>query len=69
MAKALNEVMPNTYHRLCTWHIMQNGIKHLGKLTKDGSSFLQVFKTCMFKFNDENEFEKTWEDMIDTCYT
>ena len=33
---------------------------------KDGSSFLQVFKTCMFEFNDEIEFEKIWEDMIDT---
>ncbi|KAL0011331.1 hypothetical protein SO802_006439 [Lithocarpus litseifolius] len=25
MAKALSEVMPNTYHGLCTWHIMQMG--------------------------------------------
>ena len=32
---------------------------------KDGS-FLQVFKTCTFEFNNEIEFEKTWEDMIDT---
>ena len=66
MAKALSEVTPDTYHGLCPWHIMQNGIKHLGNLIKDGSSFLQVFKTCMFEFNDEIEFEKTWEDMIDT---
>ena len=65
MAKAVNEVMPNTYHILCIWHIMQNGIKHLGNLMKDGY-FLQIFKTCMFEFNDEIEFEKTWEDMIDT---
>ncbi|KAL0012772.1 hypothetical protein SO802_007880 [Lithocarpus litseifolius] len=54
MAKALSE------------HIMQNGIKHLENLMKNGSSFLQVFKTCMFEFNDEIEFEKTWEDMIET---
>ncbi|XP_050242347.1 protein FAR1-RELATED SEQUENCE 7-like [Quercus robur] len=66
MAKALSEIMPNTYHGLCTWHIIQNGIKHLGNLMKDGSSFLQVLKTCMFEFNDETEFEKTWGDMIDT---
>ena len=33
---------------------------------KDGSSFLQVFKICLFAYNDEIEFEKTWEDMIDT---
>ena len=66
MAKALNEVMPNTYQRLCTWHIMQNGIKHLKNLMKDGSSFLQVFKIYTFDYNDKIEFEKTWEDMIGT---
>ena len=33
---------------------------------KDGSSFLQVFKIYTFDYNDEIEFEKTWEDMIDT---
>ena len=62
MAKALNEVMPNTYYELCTWHIMQNEIKHLENLMKNGYSF-QVFKTCMFDFNVEIKFEKTWEDM------
>ena len=66
MAKALNEVMSNTYQRLCTWHIMQNGIKHLENLMKDVSSFLQVFKIYTFDYNDKIEFEKTWEDMIDT---
>jgi zinc finger SWIM domain-containing protein 3 len=69
MAKALNEVMPNTWHGLYTWHIMQNGIKHLGNLMKDGSSLLQVFKTCMFEYEDENEFEKSWEEMIDKYAT
>jgi zinc finger SWIM domain-containing protein 3 len=69
MAKALNEVMPNTWHGLCTWYIMQNGIKHLGNLMKDGSSLVQVFKTCMFEYEDENEFEKSWEEMIDKYAT
>ena len=26
MARALREVMPETYHGLCTWHLRQNGI-------------------------------------------
>ena len=33
---------------------------------KDSSSFLQVFKICLFDYNDEIEFEKTQEDMINT---
>ena len=43
MAKALHEVMPDTFHGLCTWHLMQNGIKHLGNLMKEGSCFLTDF--------------------------
>ena len=28
MAKALRHVMPDVYHRLCKWHMMQNALKH-----------------------------------------
>ena len=35
-------------------------------MMKDSSSFLQVFKICLFDYNDEIEFEKTQEDMINT---
>ncbi|KAF7824322.1 protein FAR1-RELATED SEQUENCE 5-like [Senna tora] len=47
MAKALHKVMPDVCHGLCTWHLMQNGIKHLGNLMKNGSHFLRDFKTCI----------------------
>jgi zinc finger SWIM domain-containing protein 3 len=57
MVKALTEVMPNSWHGSCTWHIMQNGIKHLENLMKDGSHFLRDFKSCMFEYEDEFEFE------------
>ncbi|XP_059458348.1 protein FAR1-RELATED SEQUENCE 5-like [Corylus avellana] len=66
MAKALTEVMPDTWHGLCTWHIMQNGIKHLGNLMKDGSHFLRDYKSCMFENEDEIEFENAWKKMIQT---
>ncbi|XP_059437602.1 protein FAR1-RELATED SEQUENCE 5-like [Corylus avellana] len=64
MAKALTEVMPDTWHGLCTWHIMQNCIKYLGNLMKDGSHFLRDFKSCMFEYEDETEFENAWKKMI-----
>ncbi|KAK9185556.1 hypothetical protein WN943_025912 [Citrus x changshan-huyou] len=28
MAKAISQLMPNTYHKLCIWHMMQNVLKH-----------------------------------------
>jgi zinc finger SWIM domain-containing protein 3 len=39
MGKALVEVMPGTYHGLCTWHLMQNAIKHLANFMKGESQF------------------------------
>ncbi|XP_062158768.1 protein FAR1-RELATED SEQUENCE 5-like [Alnus glutinosa] len=64
MAKALVEVMPETWHGLCTWHIMQNGIKHLGNFMKDGSHFLRDFKACMFEYEDVAEFQNAWDEII-----
>ncbi|XP_047979428.1 protein FAR1-RELATED SEQUENCE 5-like [Salvia hispanica] len=64
MGKALHEVMPETFHGLSTWHLMQNGIKHLGNLMKEGSCFLTDFKRCMYGFEDETDFEEAWSNLL-----
>jgi zinc finger SWIM domain-containing protein 3 len=64
MAKALREVMQDTMHGLCTWHIMRNGIKHLGNLMKDGSQFLLDFKRCMYECEEEIDFEASWSTLL-----
>ncbi|XP_027341767.1 protein FAR1-RELATED SEQUENCE 5-like [Abrus precatorius] len=58
MAKALVQVMPETRHALCTWHVIQNGIKHLGNLMKGGSHLLRDLKRCIY------DFEKAWIRLI-----
>nr|KYP48164.1 Protein FAR1-RELATED SEQUENCE 5 [Cajanus cajan] len=64
MAKALFEVMLETRHGLCTWHLLQNGIKHLGNLMKGGSYFLRDFKKCMYDLDTKEEFEIAWNRLI-----
>uniref|UniRef100_A0A7N0U020 Protein FAR1-RELATED SEQUENCE n=1 Tax=Kalanchoe fedtschenkoi TaxID=63787 RepID=A0A7N0U020_KALFE len=64
MAKAIRSVMLGTYHGLCTFHIMLNGIRHLGNLMKDGSSFLTHFQECMYAYSSEEAFEHAWEAML-----
>jgi len=65
MANALVEVMPDTYHGLCTWHLMQNGIKHLGNLMKGGSHFLTDFTKCMYGYDEEEKFEESWITLLE----
>ena len=46
MAKAIGEVMPNTRHRLCLWHIGQNAPSHLGSLNSN-QKFQSLLNKCM----------------------
>ncbi|XP_004295506.1 PREDICTED: protein FAR1-RELATED SEQUENCE 5-like [Fragaria vesca subsp. vesca] len=65
MAKALRQVMPDVYHRLCKWHMMQNALKHgHGFLTDEGgiTGFLSKF---MENIEEEDEFISTWDAMLD----
>ncbi|XP_042499683.1 protein FAR1-RELATED SEQUENCE 5-like [Macadamia integrifolia] len=64
MEKALYEVWPGTWHGLCTWHIMQNGIEHLGHIMKDGSCFLKYLKKCIFEYEEELQFENSWKKLL-----
>ncbi|XP_054809814.1 protein FAR1-RELATED SEQUENCE 5-like [Prosopis cineraria] len=64
MARALCEVLPNTKHCLCSWHLLKNGVKHLGNLMKDGSHFLTDFKKCMFNYVDVEKFEEAWSQLL-----
>ena len=65
LAKALHEVMPKTYHGLCSWHLMQNGIKHLGARMKNGSNLLRDLKFCMYKYVEKYDFEIAWDKLVD----
>jgi len=56
--------MPDTCHGLCTWHLIQNGIKHLGNLMKGDSHFLSDLKKYMYTYEEEDKFEAAWLTMI-----
>ncbi|XP_028067917.1 protein FAR1-RELATED SEQUENCE 5-like [Camellia sinensis] len=65
ITKAISEVMPKVFHGLCTFHLMQNALKHLGYLYKSGSKFGSDFKTCIFGYEDEHELIDAWDSLID----
>uniref|UniRef100_A0A803MUZ0 Protein FAR1-RELATED SEQUENCE n=1 Tax=Chenopodium quinoa TaxID=63459 RepID=A0A803MUZ0_CHEQI len=63
MANAILEVIPNTRHRLCIWHLEQNAITRFGALKKD-KEFKFAFNQCLKMCVTEQEFEAKWQAML-----
>jgi zinc finger SWIM domain-containing protein 3 len=64
MGKAIEKVFTESYHGLCTFHIMHNVVKHVS-LVKDEDEgeddephILSDFSACMFGFEDKTTFQK-----------
>ncbi|KAF7124972.1 hypothetical protein RHSIM_Rhsim12G0053100 [Rhododendron simsii] len=64
MANAISQVMPDVKHGLCTFHINQNAMKHLGYLYGKESTFASDFNACMFLYEDEKELEEAWDSLL-----
>ncbi|WCJ23459.1 FAR1-related sequence 5 [Euphorbia peplus] len=63
MANAIEEVFPNTSHRLCLWHISKNASSHLGHFNSD-KEFRNLFYECLMHCDSEFEFEETWRKLM-----
>jgi zinc finger SWIM domain-containing protein 3 len=78
MGNAIEHVFSESKHGLCTFHIMQNAIKHLPNKKKDGetvdtpqevddeengSSLLKDFSACMYEYDDPETFEEAFKVM------
>ncbi|CAL5326997.1 unnamed protein product [Camellia sinensis] len=64
MAKAIPIVMPDTSHRLCTWHLMQNALKHVNCLLQD-KGVKGVLNKFFFDIEDANQWKLEWAEMLD----
>ncbi|KAL5776613.1 hypothetical protein ACOSP7_009539 [Xanthoceras sorbifolium] len=65
MAKALTIVMPETYHRLCMWHMMQNALKHVSGVFGGPGGVESVLSRFMDNIEEESQFVTEWNDMLD----
>ncbi|KAL4614081.1 hypothetical protein ACB092_07G029500 [Castanea dentata] len=65
MPAAIKVVMPKTYHAFCSWHMWQNGEKHVGHLLKNESQFNDDFLACIYEYDGEDEFLTAWNEMLD----
>ncbi|XP_065636562.1 protein FAR1-RELATED SEQUENCE 5-like [Quercus suber] len=66
MANAIEDVFPESNHRLCVWHIYQNAAKRLHHIFNSSSQFRNAFSNCVYDFEDENEWIVAWNYMLET---
>ncbi|KAF5476290.1 hypothetical protein F2P56_008021 [Juglans regia] len=64
MAKAIAEVLPNTTHRLCLWHILQKFPEHLAHVNNMFPDFQKDFRHCIHETITTNEFEEEWASIL-----
>ena len=64
MSKAISIVLFDVTHGLCTFHLNQNALKHLGHLFKGVSTFGRELNTCIFGYEDEQELVEAWDALV-----
>ncbi|KAF5463610.1 hypothetical protein F2P56_013769 [Juglans regia] len=64
MAKAIGEVLPNTTHRLCLWHILQKFPEHLAYVYNRFPDFQKDFHHCIHNTITIDEFEHEWSVIL-----
>ncbi|KAF5452219.1 hypothetical protein F2P56_027245 [Juglans regia] len=60
MTKTIVEVLPNTTHRLCLWHILQKFSEHLAHVDNKFPDFQKDFRHCIHETITTDEFEQEW---------
>ena len=64
MAKAIAQVLPNTTHRLCMWHILQKLPEHLAHIYNRYLLFHEELHHCIHDTVTIEEFELEWNEII-----
>ncbi|KAG6635776.1 hypothetical protein CIPAW_11G065400 [Carya illinoinensis] len=64
MAKAISEVLPNTTHRLCLWHILQKFLEHLAHVYSKFSDLQKEFRHCIHETITVDEFKQEWSSIL-----
>nr|XP_048328522.1 protein FAR1-RELATED SEQUENCE 5-like [Ziziphus jujuba var. spinosa] len=63
MTKAIVQSLPNTFHRYCSWHILEKFSTYLNAITyKD---FYKDFQQCIWESECPEEFERKWVTTIE----
>ena len=64
MRIGIEQVFPNTKHRLCMWHILMKLTEKVGATMKNNPDFHERFMACIWGSETPSEFESQWCSII-----
>ena len=65
MEIAITNVLPNTVHRRCVWHMYSNAKLKLGGLLSKLEGFEDYLRSCIDDSLSVEEFEGRWAELVD----
>ncbi|XP_020590930.1 protein FAR1-RELATED SEQUENCE 5-like isoform X2 [Phalaenopsis equestris] len=65
IGRAVIMTLPNSSHRFCLWHILQNAAKNLSHLYSSDSNFQKDFKSYIYESSSEDDFHSGWILLLD----
>lgn len=65
LGNAIADVMPETKHMYCTWHISSKFPEKLSSLYTNYPEFKTDFNACVYKSLTPTEFEGRWEELVE----
>ena len=65
IGKAIAEILPNTIHRLCMWHILQKVPEKLAHIYNKYPLFQGEFHHCIHDTITIEEFELEWSELVE----
>jgi hypothetical protein len=64
MTKAIKEVLPNTNHLWCKWHIFKDAPEEIGPVYREKGPFRRDFHYVINQMLTEDEFERAWDNLL-----
>ncbi|TXG54219.1 hypothetical protein EZV62_019475 [Acer yangbiense] len=62
MTKAIKQCLPNTFHRYCSWHILNKFSEKLNALIY--RDYYRDFQKCIWESYNMEEFDSRWKEII-----
>ncbi|XP_004298164.1 PREDICTED: protein FAR1-RELATED SEQUENCE 5-like [Fragaria vesca subsp. vesca] len=63
MTKAISEALPHTFHRYCSWHILNKFSEKLDAIKY--RDHYQDFHSCIWNSSSGDEFDSRWNELIE----